>query len=219
MSNSILDYNYPLQTIDTYVPGARDTPHQGGTVFFNLWMSQNQNGPIAFDTLFKQFTNSGRKIGRIIEIGTAHGGLAVLFGLFARAYGCEFITYDIADTPDYKDLFSRLSVDFRLQDVFADKDRLEKDIQKEGATILFCDGGNKIREFNEFALYLKAGDIIVAHDYSKDAEYYDSISHNNIWSFFEIDYASIQKAVESEKLEPILSDVFSKAAMCAFVKT
>lgn len=218
MSNNYLDYNHPLQVIEKNVPGARNTPHQGGTLFFHLWMSQNQNGPIAFDTLFKSFINNGKKIGRIIEIGTAHGGLAVLFGVFACAYGCKSITYDIADTPNYKDLFERLSIDFRQKDVFGDREALITDIQQEGATILFCDGGNKIREFNEFAPHLKTGDVIIAHDYSVDAEWYREHSHNNIWSFFEINYASIQEAVEQSNLKPILPEVFSKAAMCAFVK-
>jgi len=218
MSNNFLDYNHPLQTINSYVPGARNTEHQGGTLFFNLLMSQNQNGPIVFDTIFKYFINQNIKIGRIIELGTAHGGLSVLFGVFALAYGCKYITYDIFDTPNYKDLFNRLDVDFRQKDIFANEQEIVEEIQKEDVTILFCDGGNKIKEFNIFSNYLKKGDVILAHDYAENDESYKNYNHNNIWSFYEINYASIKNAVEKNNLKPFLEDVSIKAAICSFQK-
>lgn len=218
MSNNFLDYNHPLQTIDSYVPGARNTKHQGGTLFFHLWMSQNQNGPIVFDTIFKHLINSNQKIGRIIEIGTAHGGLAVLLGLFSNAYGCKFTTYDIFDSPNYSKLFKQLEIDFRMKDVFQDEENLAKEIQDDGITILFCDGGNKIKEFNLFSQYLKKGDVILAHDYSHDEEYYQKTSHNNIWSFYEINRESIKDSVEKNSLKPFLEEVSLKAAMCCFRK-
>ena len=219
MSNSILDYNHPLQIIESNVPGARDTPHQGGTVLFGLWMSQNQNGPILFDTLFKNFINKGEKIGRIIEIGTAHGGLSVLFGVFALTCGCKAITYDIEDTPNYKDLFVRLGVDFRKRDVFASEQEIVSDIQGEGKTVLFCDGGNKTEEFRRFAPHLKIGDVIVAHDYSPDETYFNLESRNNIWSFYELNYAAIKDTVESCGLKPLYEKEALSAAMCCFQKT
>jgi cephalosporin hydroxylase len=218
MSNNYLDYNHPLQTIDSYVPGARNTKHQGGTLFFNLWMSQNQNGPIVFDTIFKHFINSDIRIGRIIELGTAHGGLSVLFGMFACSYGCKYITYDIFDTPNYKDLFKRLDIDFRQKDIFENESEIAKEIQSDDVTVLLCDGGDKIKEFNIFSKYLKQGDVILAHDYSPDEEYYRTYSHNNIWSFYEINYNSIKDAVKINDLEPFFDDIAIKAAMCCFQK-
>jgi cephalosporin hydroxylase len=219
MSNNFLDYNHPLQTIDSYVPGARNTKHQGGTLFFHLWMSQNQNGPIVFDTIFKHFINSDIRIGRIIELGTAHGGLSVLFGMFACSYGCKYITYDIHDTPNYKDLFKRLDIDFRKKDIFANENEIAEEIKKEDITILFCDGGDKIKEFNIFSKYLKKGDVILAHDYAQDDEFYKNYCQNNIWSFYEINYASIKDAVEKNNLKPFLEDVSVKAAICSFQKS
>jgi hypothetical protein len=218
MSANFLDYNHPLQVIDSYVPGARNTKHQGGILFFNLWMSQNQNGPIVFDTIFKHFINQDIKIGRIIELGTAHGGLSVLFGIFALSYGCKYITYDIFDTPNYKDLFNRLSVDFRQRDIFSSEKEIAEEIQSDGVTILFCDGGNKIKEFNLFSQYLKSGDVILAHDYSKDKETHENYMRNNIWSFHEIDYNSISDAVKNNNLEPFMSQIAEKAAICCFKK-
>lgn len=42
---------------------------------------------------------------------------------------------------------------------------VESFIKREGTTLILCDGGSKINEFNILSKYLKSGDIIMAHDY------------------------------------------------------
>ena len=53
----------------------------------------------------------------------------------------------------------------RRKDIFENADEIIVLIQKPGITVLFCDGGNKVREFKTFAPHLKKGDIIAVHDW------------------------------------------------------
>lgn len=211
-------YNHYLQPINQNVPGSKIDENQGAITFFNLCMSQNQNGPIVFDTILKYFINKNQKIGRIIELGTARGGLSVLLGIFSLVYGCKFITYDIYDSSLYKQLFKRLDIDFRQKDVFESEIEISNEIKDEGVTILFCDGGDKSKEFNLFSKYLKPDDLILAHDYAKDNEHFQEYFYNNIWSCHEIDFSSIQKSIEQYNLIPFLEDLTLKAAICCFQK-
>jgi hypothetical protein len=211
-------YNHPLQLIHENVPGSRVTENQGAINFFNLCMSQNQNGPIVFDSILKFFMNKQIKIGKIIELGTARGGLSVLLGMFSLTYGCKYVTYDIYDSSLYNDLFKRLDIDFRKKDIFECESEISKEIQSEGITILFCDGGDKAKEFNMFSKYLKPGDLILAHDYAKDHETFEKSIKNNIWCSHEIELASIEESIQKYNLIPFLEDLTSKAAICCFQK-
>ena len=50
---------------------------------------------------------------------------------------------------------------------------IKTNIQKEGKTLLFCDGGDKKCEFNTFSPFLKDGDFIMLHDYAHDKEFFN----------------------------------------------
>ena len=224
-----------LKTIEKEVPGAIGE-FQALNCFWGLWMAQNQNALILYDTIFKHFIrqesndrsewdkdpktidpNIPNKIGRIIEIGSQFGGLSVLFHIFSIMYGCDFYTYDIED-PWIKEEMDKLNLEHRKIDVFKDEERLGTEISSSGATILLCDGGNKIKEFNTFSKYLKSGDIILAHDYAPDHQYAHEHMKNNIWSFTEITYADIEYSVEENNLEPFMFDLALSAATACFMK-
>ncbi len=186
--------------------------------FLGLDMYQNQNALLVFDTILKHYANNGIKVGQIIEIGTALGGLSVFLGLAAKAYFARFITYDVRDYTPYKDFFSRLLVDFRIGNCFTEEHIIKNEIQAEGATILFCDGGNKASELNTFAKHLKPGDVVLAHDYGYDRESFEKDVRYKWWEVMELSYVDIKQTVEGLPLEPFIQDLATMAGMCCFKK-
>jgi hypothetical protein len=49
-----------------------------------------------------------------------------------------------------------------------------------------CDGGCKKCEYNAIAPLLKNKDIIMAHDYSPNLEYFEQHMRDKIWNWMEI---------------------------------
>jgi len=75
-----------------------------------------------------------------------------------------FYTYDCGDHPKPKDIMPH----FQRADIFKIKKQIGKIIQKEGRTIIFCDNGDKPKEFNTFVPYMKKGDVIAVHDWGTE---------------------------------------------------
>ena len=103
---------------------------------------------------------------RIIEIGTMKGVLSHYFLLFCKQRGAEFHTFDIKDFG----MPEEVRWHFHQADVFEPWNiTIIKDlIHKEGQTILFCDGGDKPKELETFAPFLKKGDLIATHDWGTE---------------------------------------------------
>jgi len=124
--------------------------------------------PSAFFVL-EDFLNKRTDIKRICEIGTAQGGTTVLFGLHMFKNEGVTLTFDNAGTfnSKWRELSVLLGIEFSNLDVFKEEgtNKLKEFVQRDGVSLLFCDGGNKVQEFNSFAPFLKSGDVIMAHDY------------------------------------------------------
>jgi len=131
----------------------------GYTEFMKQPMQQ-QNGAMQIISDMISKTNPDH----IVEIGTGEGGLSI----FLKIACSDFITYDTIDRIHNKTLFKMLEIDFRVADVFEHESKIAEFINKPGKTIVFCDGGDKPREFKTFAEKLKQGDIILGHDFSTD---------------------------------------------------
>ena len=130
----------------------------------------------------------GLKPARIIEIGTDRGNLSMYFHLLCRSINAKFYTYDIVDNTDHSQLKNAMGLydSFRLSSCWDEEQDIRKLIESPGRTILFCDGGDKIREFNTFASSMKVADIIGCHDWN-----------------MEISMEDIQKAVDDNGLKVI----------------
>lgn len=89
------------------------------------------------------------KFKTIIELGTGNGALTSFFQQFALTW-----TYDIKNGQDVLD-------DHLLQSV------IKSHIEQGGKTLVFCDNGNKKREFAIYSQFLKKGDHILIHDYRR----------------------------------------------------
>lgn len=103
---------------------------------------------------------------RIIELGTWWGNFSLYLYLFCVNRKAEFYTYDIVRMRGSQ-LKRKVGLDscHRRKDIFENADEIVALIKKAGTTILFCDGGDKAREFRTFAPHLKKGDVIAVHDW------------------------------------------------------
>jgi hypothetical protein len=118
-------------------------------------------------------------IERVVELGTAWGGLSMLLGLHALQLGADFVSYDNGDCFEHwstdgpyawdtpvGELFSN---SFRIGDVFGEYlDEIKETVALPGRTLLVCDGGNKRLEYKTFAPLLKPGDIVTVHDWAAE---------------------------------------------------
>ena len=125
----------------------------------------------------------------------------------------KLVSYDIDGTINTVEKhFPNHGIDFRVEDSFSEdtfKDIVEM-IQGEGKCLVLCDGGNKPKEFNTFAKYLKSGDHIMCHDYCKTLEFWNFATTVWQWPYAtDTNYDDIKDTIESENLEPYKHDAFA----------
>jgi len=181
----------------------------GGGLYKGIFTQQNKNFYPAFEKLIAQ-----ENIIRVLEIGTATGG-------FIRAVrdltNAEIITYDVLETK-HKATLEENNISVNVKSVFDDYETVEDYISGKGQVLVLCDGGNKIKEFDVFSKLLKSGDIIMAHDYSYDENLFQAYIKNHVWRWCEIQYKDIALAVESNNLEPVLTEDFQEAVWTCWKK-
>ena len=181
----------------------------GGGLYKGIFTQQNKNFYPAFEKLIAQ-----ENIVRVLEIGTATGG-------FIRAVrdltDAEIITYDVLETK-HKTTLEENNISVNVKSVFEDYDVVEDYISGKGQVLVLCDGGNKIKEFDVFSKLLKSGDIIMAHDYSRDEDLFQAYIKNHVWRWCEIQYKDIAMAVETNNLEPVLTEEFQEAVWTCWKK-
>lgn len=132
--------------------------------------------------LWEDFLNRN-DFSRIIEFGTYKWGMSMLFKLFCIQKGAEFYTYDVSKLHLSKlGKFLGLDKDFKKADIFSIEKEIGDIIKKPGATLLYCDNGNKPKEVEVFAKYLKRGDWLAVHDWETEIELKD-IPQNLKWTF------------------------------------
>lgn len=126
---------------------------------------------------------------RILEIGTALGGFTAFLKICCNELGLNtnIRSYDINSNPWYQDIIN-MGVDIRVENIFSDgfegmDEEVINYIQGDGRTIVLCDGGWKIGEFNLISKYLKNDDFILAHDYAENKEKFELNIKNKIWNW------------------------------------
>lgn len=155
---------------------------------------------------------------RILEIGTAKGGFISFLKECTNDLGMDtdIRSYDIKDRPVYNKFRSK-GIDIRIKNIFdADYTRCDSEvtdyIKNDGVTIILCDGGNKIKEFNLLSKYLKNNDYILAHDYAESLEIFNSSIKFNIWNWCEITSHDVSHAAKENNLEYYDKEVFERVA-------
>lgn len=163
-----------------------------------------QQNPYAFE-LFFNFIKKVRP-SRIIEIGTSLGGFTKFLNSTCKKLGidCKVVTYDIYNKNEYTTLIKE-GIDVKIENIFnSNYTSLKEDvinfIKDPGVTIVLCDGGDKIREFNLISNYLKVGDFILAHDYAENKKIFENEVHMKLWNWHEISESDIKSACDKNNL-------------------
>jgi hypothetical protein len=162
---------------------------------------------------------------RILEIGTSLGGFTTFLKIVLNELNLDtdIRSYDVSEYPWYNDIRDK-GVDLRVENIFVNE--LDKTInafsgmdsevinyiQQEGTTIVLCDGGWKIGEFNLISNYIKSGDFILAHDYAENKEKFELNIKDKIWNWHEIQESDIIGACERNNLKDYQRSIFESVA-------
>jgi len=143
--------------------------------FLGMDLQQDSGTVIAINELLERLRPT-----TIIELGTGLGGLTVCLGLWAYMNGCKTFSFDIRHRHSNNAAILRtLKVACVTANIFR-RWRAIAGLMGSGVVLLLCDGGDKVKEFNLFAQFLKPGDVIMAHDYSKDGLGRHEIEHSDV---------------------------------------
>tara|TARA_R110000772_G_scaffold246671_1_gene360388 strand:- start:79 stop:714 length:636 start_codon:yes stop_codon:yes gene_type:complete len=176
-----------------------------------------QQNPYCFEEFYKLLESI--KPSRILEIGTSLGGLTSYLKHVATEIGLSTVvrSYDIYELNWYNELRDNDNVDIRVENIFEDNYSKLTDteiidfIQSDGITLILCDGGNKIEEFNLLSNYMKSSDVIMAHDYAYNPDFFESEINKKYWNWHEISESDIAEAVERNNLSSFMQEGFTKA--------
>lgn len=181
----------------------------GCTSYEGLSVQQHDD---VFD-VFKQFLLD-IKPARILEIGTAGGGLTLFFRDILP--NTPILTFEVYDQPWY-DRLRENNIDVRIENIFnhaynalEKPEAIESFIQQEGTTLVLCDGGHKIGEFNAIAPLIKKGDFIMAHDYIAEWDDFQENYKDKIWNWCEVEEKYIEKVSKEQNLIHYNQENFSK---------
>ncbi len=186
----------------------------GHTSYKGLTAQQHND---VFD-VFKNFL-SEIKPKRILEIGTAGGGFTLFLRETLNELGLEdtpIKSFDVHECPWYDNIREQ-NVEINIENIFDHSYfNLEKPekvvpyIQEEGTTLVLCDGGHKIGEFNMLTPFIKVGDFIMGHDYVDTWTNYKENYVDKIWDWCELEEKYIEQVSIDHNLEHYNKEIFDK---------
>jgi hypothetical protein len=182
---------------------------QGHFIYEDLIISQVPNIKLYFEKLFNEL-----KPKQILEIGTFDGGLTLMMRDILDEINLSSTTIRTYDLNDQKRLKSKnRNIEILTENLFSySYSELEKEdvvkefIQRNGRTIVICDGGSKKNEFRLLSKFLKLDDIIMAHDYAPNENYFNQHINNKIWNWLEIQDSDINESCEQYNLIPYMEE-------------
>lgn len=193
--------------------------NDGLSSFMNMSAQQHHN-------VYEVFYNFLKKIKpkRILEIGTALGGFTKFLKKVSDELNLniQILSFDINKVSWYKDMIDE-GIDVRVENVFDDnyqsvKKEIIDFIQMDGTTLVLCDGGNKVGEFNVLSNHIKVGDFIMAHDYTDTRETFDKIIRGKIWNWHEIAENDILETCKRNNLEFYNKEIFDRVVWVCKIK-
>tara|TARA_R110000782_G_scaffold219344_1_gene306649 strand:+ start:176 stop:817 length:642 start_codon:yes stop_codon:yes gene_type:complete len=182
-----------------------------------------QQNPNCFEEFYKLLL--AKKPKRILEIGTAQGGLTTYLKYMCDALelDTQIRSYDVNELPWF-DAIREQGIDLCVENIFEPNytglanDEVIDFIQGDGVTLVLCDGGSKVREFNILSEYIKPLDIIMAHDYAFDSDYFTKTIKGKFWNWHEISEQDIKDCSDKFNLKPFMQDGFTKAVWVCKIK-
>jgi len=195
---------------------------KGHTEYKGYTAQQHDN----FYTIMKDFIENV-KPSRILEIGTAGGGFILAIRDILDEMGLNNVpikTFDVVESSFYDELRKR-NIEINIENLFdysylnlIKPKKIVPYIQEEGTTIVFCDGGHKIGEFNSIAPFIKKGDFILAHDYIDTWENFQENYKDKIWNWCEIEEKYISEVSLRENLVSYKKENFDKIVWVCKIK-
>lgn len=147
---------------------------------------------------------------QLIELGGGNRGFTTAIGMPAIQFHCQIHSFDHCESGEpWQDMANFFGIKFYVGDLFEKVDKISNLIRQPGTTFLLCDNGNKPKEFQLFAPYLKLGDVIAAHDYAVEG----------YWPWGEITPKDVSESVSVNGLEPFEQDYFDTVGWLAYRKT
>ena len=107
----------------------------------------------------------------IIELGTGTGASANFFAW----HSCYVERVYTFDKQTEKRLVTAKNTVYRGQDIFDGKTigEIEEIVQKNAKCLIFCDNGDKRKEFAIYSGLLKENDLIAVHDFGTEIQLCD----------------------------------------------
>ena len=136
--------------------------------------------------MWEKFLNARTDIKSIVELGSAAFGLSLYLALHAYQRGIEFRTFD---NEAHDNLNSPLCRLLRMRNKFVWGDifwqarpKLIRLLERKlpHPILLYCDNGNKPREFQEFVPHLRKGDYVGVHDWGIEINAKDVTDFDNL---------------------------------------
>jgi len=168
------------------------------------------------EKLYQELKKQNKLPKTIIEIGMNNGGFSLVLNDSNISEQADIYCYDIVNR-NFDQNLKGSRINWFIKDIFSIENEVKNLIQREGTTLLFCDGGNKVREFNTFAKYLKSGDLIFTHDYYKDIQEYEKYKDTR-WGWLESRESDLADTAEMCNLVPFMQDDFEKCVWSSKIK-
>lgn len=194
-----------------------------GHTTYNGYTAQQHND---FVIVFKKFLTE-IKPSRVLEIGTAGGGFILAIRELLNEIGLSdtpIKSFEVINQTFYDELRSK-NIEIIIDNIFdhsylnlVKPESIVPYIQSEGVTLVFCDGGHKIGEFNSIAPHIKKGDFIMAHDYVDTWENYKTNYVDKIWNWCEIEEKYISEISQKENLQFYNKEDFDKIVWVCKIK-
>jgi hypothetical protein len=111
-------------------------------------------------------------------------------------------------------------VDYRIKNTYTPEviQEVSDIIKNGGRCAVFCDGGDKPREFNIYSDHIKQGDFILAHDYGTSIEYYSDNIQGKYWNWLECRFEQMEEQFYKNNIELYYPELFEKAAWFCGIK-
>lgn len=178
----------------------------------DVYCSQSRNVFTALDALYE--ATKDRPAETIVEVGTFHGGFTRILRDHNVSMWAKMHSFDIKDTLDTP----VPNVEMHIGDCFADNGAAVSSLTTApGRCYVFCDGGAKEKEVNFFSGHLKPGDLILCHDYVKDAS---NITDEEAarWKNYESQFKNVKDALEKNGCEPFMEAEMARGIWGCWLK-
>jgi len=205
----------------------QDSYSKGWFSIDGIMTQQNLNIVDAFKDLFLD-----KKPEKILEIGSQSGGLTLCLGYILNSLGMNDVyveLYDVKDISGSKYVSEKFkNIQFKIDNLFSDsylelnpnkKEYVSEFFNSTKPIIVLCDGGSKRNEFNILSNFLRSGDVIMAHDYSPNHEYFTTVTKpSGVWQWHEICDNDVKGCMERNNLSFFMHEKFKNAAWLCTVK-